>query len=353
MEHTYERQRRTYNSRKGAGLAPRERRRLVQLAVSAGLFLLVFLGRGVLPGQWRDMLGQDVDFAAAFTGFGEAVSRGEPVLDTLSDLWTEVFAGGVIADEPSPMWASAPAFSQRLARQLAEPGDPVGARSRLTVWTASGSPVPAEETPSAAPPKERGSTAAPETRETAAQDGTVLLGGEPLAVQSALPLRPETVPELETAVPHDFAEDGRALPASVSLAYYALGLEETVVPVAAVLTSDYGYRDHPVSGDYKFHRGVDLGAPLGSEILAFSGGTVAFTGCNDTCGLYLQIDHGNGVSTFYAHCGQIDVLDGQTVTAGQVVARVGETGNATGPHLHFSILKDGVYLDPMHYIEVG
>lgn len=360
MEHTYERQRRskTYGYRKsgkGTALAPRECRRLVQLAVSAGLFLLVFLGRGVFPTQWRDMLGQNTDFAAAFTGFGEAVSRGEPVLDTLGNLWTEVFAGGVVEDVPNPMWESAPAFSQRLAEQLAEPGDPVGARSRLVEWTAAGPDRETEGSQPAAPKSREGSS--PAGAEPVLQEKTVLLGGEPLVIQSAMPLQPVEEPEpepvIETAVAQAFTEDGQALPASVSMLCYTLGLEETVAPVSAVLTSDYGYRSHPVSGDYRFHKGVDLGAPTGSEILAFSGGTVTFTGRSDVCGLYLQIDHGNGVSTFYAHCSEINVLDGQTVTAGQVVARVGETGNATGPHLHFALIKDGIYLDPMYYIEVG
>ena len=68
-------------------------------------------------------------------------------------------------------------------------------------------------------------------------------------------------------------------------------------------------------------------------------------------GLYTQIDHGNGVTTFYAHCGKLLVQQGQSVKMGDVIAESGETGNATGPHLHFEIKKDGVLLNPLYYIE--
>ena len=139
----------------------------------------------------------------------------------------------------------------------------------------------------------------------------------------------------------------------MSTIFCELGLEETAEPVQGVLTSDYGYRDHPVSGDFRFHKGVDLGAVSGTDIVAFAGGTVAYTGRNDTCGLYFRLDHGNGVSTFYCHCSELKILDGQTVETGQVVAKVGQTGNATGPHLHFAVIKDGVYLDPLYYIGAG
>lgn len=328
MEHTYERRRREGTGRTGKGkkrtLAPRERRRLVQLAVSAGLFVLVFVGRGVIePSNWRAVLGRDMDLAAVFESFGRAVFE-ERSLDSLEELWVEAFAGGAPASgEANEVWAARPDFSQRLARQLTEPEDAVG------LWCRGMNRLPAAGAPLAArtAPKERGS-------------------------HVDFPPEEESEPEAVTAQAQAYTEDGQALPASVSMEYYELGLAEEVTPTAARLTSDYGYRDHPVSGDYKFHYGVDLGAPAGSSILAFSGGTVEFTGLNDVCGLYFQIDHGNGVSTFYAHCSCLYVLDGDTVTAGQVVAEVGDTGNATGPHLHFALVKDGVYLDPLYYIEV-
>lgn len=335
---------RTYGKRTGSGsrkrkkaeLAPQERRLLLQLAVSVGLFLLVFAGRGIFPGrtdQWKQVLGRDTDFKSAFSSFGAAISRGEPVLDTLGELCTQVFAAGTARPEArEPDWA--PSFDQRMREQLTQPQDPVGRwsrRRRAAVQAAEPEP------------ELSGAQAVTLQAVLEAPEGTVLAAQRAVAVEE----------RVITATPQRYTADGQQLPDSVSMAYYYLGLDKTVTPVSAVLTSDYGYRDHPVSGIYRFHWGVDLGAPLGTEIAAFADGTVSYTGRNDTCGLYLQIAHDNGVTTFYCHCSRIDVLDGQRVTAGQTVARVGATGNATGAHLHFALRKDGVYLDPLYYIEVN
>lgn len=357
-------------------LTPKEKRRLIQLAVSIGLFLLVFLGRGIFPAQlsqWQQTLAQDTDFPAAFSAFGQAISEGAPVLDTLEDLWIEVFAGGRVTEENGTgeetdsgtndgtvvdtMWQQAPAFSQRLAKQLLQPEDMIcawyqgqlaepapAASEEAAAEEATASPAQTATVQSGAETETAATAAAPDT-----ETKTIMLGGETLTIQSALRAEPEVV----TAVAQAYTEDGQALPASVSMQFYTLGLETTVTPVSATLTSDYGYRDHPVSGSYAFHRGVDLGAPTGTPILAFSSGTVEYTGESEESGLYLQIDHGNGVKTFYAHCSQLLVSGGETVQAGETVALVGETGNATGPHLHFALTKDGIYLDPLFYIEVN
>ena len=79
-------------------------------------------------------------------------------------------------------------------------------------------------------------------------------------------------------------------------------------------------------------------------------GAVAQLGENSVYGLYVKLDHANGVSTFYAHCKKLLVKKGETVKCGQVIAKSGETGNATGPHLHFSVEKDGVRLNPAYYL---
>ena len=97
----------------------------------------------------------------------------------------------------------------------------------------------------------------------------------------------------------------------------------------------------------KEYRGIDRP----TDVLSFP--LFDYTGESEESGLYLQIDHGNGVKTFYAHCSQLLVSGGETVQAGETVALVGETGNATGPHLHFALTKDGIYLDPLFYIEVN
>lgn len=134
-----------------------------------------------------------------------------------------------------------------------------------------------------------------------------------------------------------------------------LGLQESLTPVMGVLTSGYGMRKHPIDGVVRMHGGVDIAAEEGTEILAFSDATVDYIGESSDYGLYLQLRHENGVTTFYAHCSQLCVQKGQKVAMGEVVAKVGNTGVSTGPHLHLEMKKDGELLDPIsfiHYLSV-
>ncbi|MDL2232158.1 M23 family metallopeptidase [Ruminococcaceae bacterium OttesenSCG-928-L11] len=115
------------------------------------------------------------------------------------------------------------------------------------------------------------------------------------------------------------------------------------------VTSPYGYRIHPTTGEKNLHRGVDIGLPLGTEIRAGHDGTVTFAGWHDSYGYYVAITNDNGISTKYAHCSQLLVSAGQTVQTGEVIALVGSTGVSTGPHLHLELLKDGQYLNPIYF----
>lgn len=112
------------------------------------------------------------------------------------------------------------------------------------------------------------------------------------------------------------------------------------------ITSSYGYRTNPVTGVYKMHGGLDIGASSGAGIYALLDGTVQKSTKSDSYGNYVLIKHGNGYSTLYAHCSKLLVEKGQTVKAGEKIALVGATGNATGPHLHIEIRKNGQKLDP-------
>ena len=96
---------------------------------------------------------------------------------------------------------------------------------------------------------------------------------------------------------------------------------------------------------------MDLVVNTGTPVLAFADGTVDYIGESQVYGLYLQLRHAGGVTSFYAHCGELLVQQGQTVKAGEQVAVSGATGNATGPHLHFEIKRNGVRLNPVYYIQ--
>lgn len=123
-----------------------------------------------------------------------------------------------------------------------------------------------------------------------------------------------------------------------------------VPPLSARVSSDFGYRLHPIDNETKFHYGMDLAANSGDDIVCFAAGTVTEVGENGTSGKFLRIEHEDGYATMYAHCGQIYVEEGQKVEAGEKIALVGATGKATGPHLHFELTHDGIYLNPAFYL---
>ncbi|MBI2373181.1 MAG: M23 family metallopeptidase [Deltaproteobacteria bacterium] len=117
-----------------------------------------------------------------------------------------------------------------------------------------------------------------------------------------------------------------------------------------VVTSAYGERSHPVLGTKHQHRGVDLAAAVGTEVLASGDGVVARVREDDVSGRYFEIDHGHGVSTVYCHNSEVIVQTGDVVRVGQVVARSGNTGRSTGPHLHFQLELDGRPVDPAPFL---
>ena len=113
------------------------------------------------------------------------------------------------------------------------------------------------------------------------------------------------------------------------------------LPVAGTITSPQGYRTDPITGETSYHSGTDIAVPEGTPILAAADGTVTIANALDSWGgsygYYVKLDHGGGLTTLYAHCSSICVTAGQQVKAGEVIAYVGQTGRATGPHLHFEV----------------
>lgn len=122
------------------------------------------------------------------------------------------------------------------------------------------------------------------------------------------------------------------------------------VPGYTSITSEYGMRVHPITGAYKLHTGVDIGAPLGANFVAAANGIVSKATFNAAYGNMVIIDHGGGVQTLYAHGSEILVQVGQTVEAGTPILKVGSTGYSTGPHAHFEIRIDGQTINPLDYL---
>lgn len=299
-------------------LGARERRRLIQLGACLLLFLTVFWAKGA--GRLGDLRARlawaitaNANFDAAFSDLGWAVAAGRPVGETLEGFWVDAFAP---REKAAPaVWREGPLYASTLREMNEDSGvsillPPQVAQPEPTAILSKAPSEPPNEVPAQTP--------------------------EPVATEPAV----EYV---------DY--DGPELPEHTSMDKYALGLDETVTPVLGRVTSDFGWREHPVDGGEKFHYGVDLSAAEGTEVKAFAAGTVEYIGEDNSYGRYLQVDHGNGVKSFYAHCSKICVSKGQSVAAGEVVAKSGSTGNVTGPHLHFELKKDGVRLEPVYYIE--
>ena len=316
-------------SRPGAKvtLGVRERRRLIQLAVCVVLFLVIYVGKGVFPDQMLALraqiltaMGSDTDFTAVFSNLGRSLSAGEPVADTLGELWVEVFGGAAVEE------------------QAALPGEGSLFRTELDYLTGDGEGTPVSRTLALSLTGEEAS-ATPQAEPTPTPTATPAPSAAPTPAPSAEP----------EVIHMDYT--GPALPDNTTMDQYRLDVGQTVTPALGWVSSPFGWREHPVDGEEKFHNGVDLAVNNGTEVQAFADGVIDYIGDSPIYGLYLQIKHDGGVTTFYAHCSKLCVQQGESVSAGQKVAESGDTGNATGPHLHFEIKKDGVRLNPLYYIE--
>lgn len=122
------------------------------------------------------------------------------------------------------------------------------------------------------------------------------------------------------------------------------------LPEQGSISSGFGMRRHPTSGEHREHGGLDIAVPTGTPVLAASGGVVTHAGPAGSYGQMVELDHGDGIVTRYAHQSDITVTVGQKVRAGETVGAVGSTGASTGPHLHLEVRQDGEPLDPMDFL---
>jgi murein DD-endopeptidase MepM/ murein hydrolase activator NlpD len=118
----------------------------------------------------------------------------------------------------------------------------------------------------------------------------------------------------------------------------------------APLGSGFGFRIDPITGDRALHTGLDFSAETGTPILAAAGGVVTSQEFHPAYGNVVDLDHGNGLVTRYAHASRVHVKLGQIVKRGQAIAEVGNTGRSTGAHLHFEVWFNGVVQDPQHFL---
>ncbi len=124
----------------------------------------------------------------------------------------------------------------------------------------------------------------------------------------------------------------------------------SIWPTKGWISSSFGYRVSPFTGQREFHKGIDISGKVGTPIYSPAKGTVTFAGVDNGYGKTVVIKHGSGIVTRYAHLHRIDVEKGQTVSRGELVAYLGNSGRSTGPHLHYEVRMNGVCVNPMRYI---
>jgi murein DD-endopeptidase MepM/ murein hydrolase activator NlpD len=124
-------------------------------------------------------------------------------------------------------------------------------------------------------------------------------------------------------------------------------------PVVGIISSHYGQREHPKSGEENFHSGIDISSSPGNPVKATADGIVSFSGWSGGSGNLVVLEHGHGFSTFYAHNRSIPVKVSNKVKRGDIIGYVGSTGYSTGPHVHYEIWKDGKPIDPFNYLKGG
>lgn len=267
-------------------IGPRERRRLTQLLICLATFCAVFFGRGFLP--------------QSMAAIRYAITADTDFQAVFSQLGQSLEPEGQTAEVLGRFWTGA-----------APTPEPVPTLTPLPTPEPTPTPTP-EPTP------------------------------EPTPAWSPTPT--------PTPEPTSRPYDGPAMPANATMEYDSLELTDTMAPVEGGYTDVYGWRTHPITGEENFHHGLDIAAAQGTPILAFADGVVDFVGEGDSYGKYVQLRHSDRVTTLYAHCSELLLPKGTEVKKGDTIALVGETGMATGPHLHFEVRVNGVWHDPTYYL---
>jgi murein DD-endopeptidase MepM/ murein hydrolase activator NlpD len=318
----------------------REQRRLGQLGVCVVLFAAVLVGKGIFPQgfQIESHLTQQNSFSAqaevdAFSALGSSIVQNS-VWTSFGRLVGTMF-GGTAENTAAPGLDSSSSAYQDAKKTLNMNSETTVLEAHLKL------PAIAQQGTETGSVQDNTAAQAQQTEQTTAAQKTDTTAAAP------------TQEKVVQAIAQASDNYGDALPPNVTTLYYSLGLTNTVTPVKGVLSSSFGWRTHPVSGVYKFHFGTDIAADVGTKIAAFADGTVEYVGQSNEYGLYVQIQHSNNVKTFYCHCSKICVNEGQTVKAGDKIAEVGSTGDSTGPHLHFEVKKDGIFLNAINYINLS
>lgn len=298
--------------RRNQTVSPREKRRVIQLVACGSIFVLLVAVKLLLPGRMAQIneklsaaLHQSMDVQAVFSALGKAVSGEETVGGAMGDVYQAVF-------HPDQEGAA--------LETSAEISGGIGGTTALDDLR--------------------------KFRESQASD-TV-----PVQTEGDTPSTDATEDQSGASSLAYVLYSDRNLPENVNMEQAVLGFDYCT-PVMGTLSSNFGYREHPIEGEERFHYGVDIAADAGTAIGCFADGKVTAVGESSSYGKYLIVEHSGGYSTLYAHCSRVTATSGSSVREGDKIAEVGETGMATGPHLHFEVHQDNTYLNPVYYVKLA
>lgn len=315
--------------RNNTAMSKRECRRLVQLAVCAAIFVSVVAMKLILPhrvDQLRQTLNgvmeQNMDVKAVFSAVGRGISGQQDIGGTIEEVYQAVFQ----PYEEEVVQTAAWDLGLQEAQTLIEKSENGWQPAAWEAGEAEEKTETDEQEPQQAATSETDTQSSAEPVETDEESAT----GQATATRLVYTNLPEGV-RMEQAV--------------LDFSY--------CTPVQGVLSSPFGYREHPVEGEEKFHYGIDIAADTGTAIACFADGTVTAVGESSSLGKYVTVSHENGYSTLYAHCSKTVVTSGSQVSEGDKIAEVGETGIATGPHLHFELHAGTEYLNPIYYVTLS
>lgn len=295
-----------------------------RLLVCAGIFLALVAVKVNMPERFDTLrtafsaqMEQSIDYKAVFSAVGRAIGGEESVRQTMNDVYMEVFF-------PNRTENQAVETAVTLPRADLSQQEPVNALLAFSQRWSEGGRWLYEES-------------AREQRQSAQME-TPAAGEDAGAEEQAPPAAESTYESAE-------------VPEGVCMEQQVLDFSYTT-PVQGWLSSPFGYREHPVEGEEKFHRGLDIAAPEGAEIVSFADGTVKAVGESSSLGNYIMVEHLGGITTIYAHCSKVTASGGSAVKKGEKIAEVGHTGLATGPHLHFAMQQGETYLNPIYYVSL-
>ena len=271
-------------------------------------------------------ISQDTDYKEVFSVIGETLSSKDKLINAFDRIYVSVFGEEEISDGNENIAEFTPTSLPQQSTQYAALSSEPGETTVKFLMSAAKNVAEMQETEE------------PET-ETYTEPQ---LDNTDSAQETISTFTPPTIT-------YDYAD--LTPPDGVELNYVALNIDYTL-PVQGTISSKFGYRLHPLSGEITFHNGLDIAANEGDTITCFADGYVRAAGEHSNLGKYLIITHENGVETIYGHLNDWLVTEGSTVTKGQPIALVGQTGAATGPHLHLEIYINGVKVNPLYYFDL-